>query len=317
VCSSDLIFKADPEMKSLMDDYFTLIGDLSGEKIPFTADTLGDAFASTLKEQGIEMKMDLSVWTDTNMASQAEANAVKEVINVTVTAPKTDLSADPSVTPAPDAKPELETVSFPMTFSMLKSDAGTRAAFDMEVTPPDESGSLSMNFDGTFDAPAENGGTESSGAFAMTFDGKEDSENVDVTVEFNQATDTDNVPQFSLTIGGDSAGQKFDLNIGYEGKNASETEQTGTVTIDFNVPEAGGKGSISFDTKLETSEFKPLGPSDFDGKTMVDPVTADAAQMELVSTEMSGVMMQAMGVLMQTPGLSNIMGSMMNTGAAQ
>jgi hypothetical protein len=38
--------------------------------------------------------------------------------------------------------------------------------------------------------------------------------------------------------------------------------------------------------------------------------------MTQIQTELYGVMTQAMGVLMQTPGLSDIMGSMMSSGMA-
>jgi len=108
------------------------------------------------------------------------------------------------------------------------------------------------------------------------------------------------------------------MSVGYEGATATETEQSGTVTLDFNIPEAGGKGTVSFDVKLVTSEFVPLGPAEFEGKTKVNPLSedpADQAAMEEAGVELNGVMMQAFGVLMQTPGLSNIMGSMMNAGA--
>ena len=316
------LFDADPEIKALMDDYFTMIGDLSGEKIPFTADSLGTSFSDTLKKQNVDLKMDLSVWSDTQPTDETEAKAVKETITVTVTAPKGDVTigpeatAEPDATPAPEATPELETISFPINFTMLKSDAGTRAAFDMEITPPDDQGSMTINFDGTFDAPGKDGGTSSAGTLALKCSGNKDAScDFDLAVKFDKAVGADNLPRFDLTIGGTAGGQKLDLNAGYEGKTATESEQTGTVTLSYDIPEAG-KGTISFDTKLETSALKPLGEADFAGKTKIDPLNASPEEMTQMETEMQGVMMQAMGVLMQTPGLSNIMSGLMGPTAA-
>jgi hypothetical protein len=175
-----------------------------------------------------------------------------------------------------------------------------------------------MAFDGTLEAPAADGGTESYGALVVKFDAKKDSDDVDFTWDFSAATGADNLPHFSTTLKGTSEGQAFDLSVGYEGATATETEQSGTVTLDFDIPDTG-KGSLAFDVKLTTSEFKPLGPADFDGKTKVNPVSQepeDLKLMEEAGVELNGVMMQAMGVLMQTPGLSDIMSGLMGGGTA-
>jgi hypothetical protein len=185
----------------------------------------------------------------------------------------------------------------------------------MEITPPDNQGALSLNFDGTFDAPGENGGTQSNGTMSLSFKDPESSSDVSGKLEFTKAIGSDKLPHFTLSANGEGDGQAFDLNIGYEGKTATETEQTGTVKIDFNAPELG-KGNVSFDVKLETGELKALDSADFEGKTKIDPLSATEEEMTQLQTELQGVMMQAFGVLMQTPGLSNIMGGMMNSGVA-
>ena len=353
------MFDADPELKSLMEDYLTLVSDMSGEKMPFTTDNISEYFTSSLAKENVQMKFDLSVWTDTEMTSGEEPSAIKEVVTVTVTAPKatavpdanlvpdtteatdaeaapatettvaadadatlapdTTEAADSEATSAPEATPELETVSFPATFSMLKTDEGTRAAFDMQVTPPDETGSLSLAFDGTFDQPGENGGSSSFGTLNMNFADKDTASNVDFKADFEKTISSDNLPHFSFTASGDAAGQKFDMSVGYDGVTATETEQAGTVSFDVNAPTSGVKVAFSCDVKLETSAFAALGDADFAGKTKVSPLSqipADQKVMEEAGTELYGVMMQAYGVLMQTPGLSNIMGSMMNSGMA-
>lgn len=301
----DAIFSADPDLKAFFVDYMAMIEEQTKEDLPIDPNDLSGSIAKGLEEAGIDMKLDFTFWVDTEDLASEDGKAVKEDIKVTVNNLK------------PEGEDDVKTVVIPMTVAVLESDKGTRVAMDMNIQPEVEE-SLSMTFDATFDAPAENGGVESSGAFAMKFDAKEDSGDVDFTLDFNAATGADNLPHFSAALKGKGEGQVFALNVGYEGATATETEQSGTVTIDFNIPEAG-KGSVSCDVKLVSSEFTPLAPADFDGKTKVNPFSQepeDLKLMEEAGVELNGVMMQAMGVLMQTPGLSNIMGSMMSADAA-
>lgn len=309
------MFEAEPDFQKIFAAYFELLGQASGKQIDITADDLGNYIANTLKESGVDLKMDMSVWTDTEFANSKDANAVKEEITVTVTAPKSEITSDETATPAPDAAVEMETVQFPMTVDMLKSDAGTHVAYSMNITPPDESGSLTFAIDATFDAPSENGGTESFGGLTMNFDTEGTASDVSFTASFGKTQGSDNLPHLYCSLNGSGEGQTFDLSFGYDGVTATETEQSGTVTIQYNIPEAGA-GTFSCDVMLEKSAFTPLGDADFAGKTKIDPITASGDEMTQVETELQGVLMQAMGVLMQTPGLSNIMGSMMNSDTA-
>ncbi len=296
------IFDADPDLQALFIGYFTMLNTATGEEFPIDTSNLGESIAKSLKEVNVDLKIDFTFWMDTSDLTSNDAKAVKEAINVTLTNLK------------PDSKDDPKTVVFPMTVSVLESDKGTHVAMDMAIAPTEES--MSMAFDATFDAPAADGGTESSGAFVMKFDAKEDSGDVDATLDFNASTDAKNLPHFKASLKGTGEGQAFDLSVGYVGATATETEQSGTVTIDFNIPDAG-KGNLAFDVSVASSEFKPLGAADFDGKTKLDPTSQteeDQKLMEEAGVELNGVMMQAMGVLMQTPGLSNIMGSMMSAG---
>lgn len=304
----DAIFAADPDLKAFFVDYMAMIKEQSGEDFPIDPNDLSGSIAKGLEEAGVDMKIDFTFWMDTADLTSNDAKAVKEAINVTVTNLKPESDDDT------ESDDDVKTVVIPMTVSVLESDKGTRVAMDMAIAPTEES--MAMAFDATFEAPAADGGTESFGAFVMKFDAKEDSGDVDVTLDFSASTGADNIPHFTASLKGTGEGQAFDLSVGYVGATATETEQSGTVTVDFNIPEAG-KGNLAFDVKIASSEFKPLGPADFDGKTMVNPVSQtpeDLKLMEEAGVELNGVMMQAMGVLMQTPGLSNIMGSMMSAG---
>jgi hypothetical protein len=199
---------------------------------------------------------------------------------------------------------------------MLKSDAGTRVAYSMNITPSEgETGSLDLSLDGTFDAPDGNGGTKSNADFTMNFDDVGTASDVAVTMTFDETKDASGVTDCSFGISATGEGQTFDLGFTYDGKTATETSKTGSVTIDFNIPEAG-TGTFSCDVALETGELTPLGEADFADKTKIDPITASEEDMAAATTELQGVMFQAMGVLMQTPGLSNIMGGMMNADTA-
>ncbi len=313
------IYAVDPDMKKLMKDYFSLIEDLSGEKMPFDPDNMGESFAAMFKEENVELKMDMSIWTDTKMAEAKEANAVKEDITISVTAPKTGAltptTDDAAADAAETATPEMQTVTFPITVEVLKSDAGTQVSYAMSVTPPEESGTLDLGFEGTFEAPDGNGGTASKGEFTMNFDDVGTASDVNGTMSFDAAMSADGLANCSFKVSGTGEGQTFDLGIGYEGKTATQTEKTGAMTIDFNIPGTGA-GVFSCDVALETSALTPFGEAEAAGKTVIDPMTATEEEMAAVETELQGVVMQAMGVLMQTPGLSNIMGSMMNAGTA-
>lgn len=298
------IFDADPDLQALFIDYFTMINTATGEEFPIDTSNLGESIAKSLKEANVDLKIDFSFWTDAADLTSSEGKAVKESVITTVT------NLDPESTDEP------KTVVIPVNVSVLESDKGTQVAMDMNLAPTEES--MTMTFDGTFEAPTADGGTQSTGAFVMKFDAKEDSGDMDATFDFDATTDASKLPHCKASLKGTGAGQAFDLSVGYEGATATETEQSGAVTIDFTIPDAG-KGNLTFDVKLVSSEFKPLGPADFDGKTMVDPTSQTEEGLKLMEeagVELNGVMMQAMGVLMQTPGLSNIMGSMMGTGTA-
>jgi hypothetical protein len=336
-------YAADPDMKKLMQDYFSLIEDLSGEKMPFDPENMGESFAAMFTKENIELKMDMSIWTDTKMAEAKEASAVKEDITVSVTAPKTDVvaptddvvapttdvvaptddadapatdDAAPATDDAEDATPEMQTVTFPITVEVLKTDAGTQVSYAMNVTAPEgESGTMDIAFDGTFEAPDGNGGTASKGEFTMNFDDAGTASDVNAVMSFDMAKTADGLANCSFKVSGTGEGQTFDLGVGYEGKTATETEKTGTVAIDFNIPGTGA-GVFSCDVALETGKLSLFGEAEAAGKTVIDPMTATEEEMAAVETELQGVMMQALGVLMQTPGLSNIMGGMMNAGTA-
>ena len=305
----EAMFAADPDLKKLFSDYLTLIEDLSGEKMPFDADNMGESFTAMLKKKNVELKMDMSIWTDTTMAEAKEASAVKEDITVTVTAPKSGTTEEGKT-------PEMQTVTFPITIDVLKSDAGTRVSYAMNVTAPEgKSGTMDIAFDGTFEAPDGNGGTASSGEFTMNFDDVGTASDVNSAMSFDAAKDAEGLTTFSFKVSGTGEGQSFDLGIGYEDKTATETEKTGALTIDFNTP-ATGAGVFSCDVALETGALTPFGEAETAGKTAINPMTATEEEMATATTELQGVMFQAMGVLMQTPGLSNIMGGMMNAGTA-
>ena len=317
----DVMLAADPDFKAFFVDYIDLIKEQSGEEIPLDPNDMSGSIAKALEEANVDMQIDFTFWVDTADLVSNDGKAVKEAINVTVTNLKPEGEDDANTEGEDDANTEgeddVKTVVIPMNVSVLESDKGTRVAMDMAIAPEVEE-SMAMAFDATFDAPAADGGTESFGAFVVKFDAKEDIEDVDITLDFAAATGADKIPHFTSSLKGTSGGQALDLTVGYEGATATETEQSGTVTLDFNIPDTG-KGNLAFDVKLTSSELKPLGEADLEGKTKVNPVSQDEEDLKLMEeagVELNGVMMQAMGVLMQTPGLSNIMGSMMSTGTA-
>ena len=210
---------------------------------------------------------------------------------------------------------EPQTISFPVEASILESDSGMRVSTSMTVTPPEEEGSLALTFDGTFNAPGEGGATNSTAQMDMSFESEGEGSFVGA-MNFAKSKSADGVIDFSFGVSGTAEGETFDVSFAYDGETASETEKAGAVAITFNVPGEGIQGVFSCETLLETGAFTPLGDADFAGKTKINPLEASEDDMTQVQTELYGVFMQAYGVLMQTPGLSEIMGDMMGSGMA-
>lgn len=291
----------DPDFKAFFVSYMDMIAQASDEEIPLDPNDMAGSIEKLLAEAKVDMAVDFSIWTDVETLSDEEAKAMKMSAAISVT----NLDAKEGETP--------ETVVIPYDVAVLESDAGTQVSVSMHVAPPDEEGSLSFTFAGTFDAPSD-GGTASSATLAMTFDGEDDSEDFIANATFDAATGADGVTDFSFGLNGVGGGETFAMSFKYDGQTATDTEKSGAVAIDFNAPASGMTLSFTCDTLIETGAFAPLGDADFEGRTKINPVTATEEEMTAVETELQGVMFQAMGVLMQTPGLSNIVGGAMNAG---
>jgi len=298
----DVLLNADPDFKAFFVGYMDMIAQASNEKLPFDPEDMAGSMEKLFADEKVDLTVDLSIWTDAEALTKKESKAMKTSATISVT----NLDVKEGET--------AETVVIPYDFAVLESDAGTEVSVAMHVAPPDEEGSLSFTFAGTFDVPS-NGGTASSATLAIAFDGGDDDENFVANATFEAATDADGVKDFSFALNGVGGGETFTTSFKYDGKTATESEKSGTVSIDFNMPAAGMILNLTFDTLLETGAFAPLGDTDFAGKTKINPVTATEEEMTAVGTEMEGVLFQALGVLMQTPGLSNIVGGAMNAGA--
>lgn len=298
----DALMDADADFKAFFVGYMDMLAQATDEELPFDPNDMAGSFEKLFAEEKVDLTIALSIWTDSETLTEKESKAMKTAATITVT----NLDVKEGETP--------ETVVVPYDVAILESDAGTQVSVAMHVAPSEEEGSLSFTFAGTFDAPSD-GGTTSSATLAIAFDGGDDDENFVANATYEAATDADGVSDFSFGLNGVGGGETFTMSFKYDGKTATETEKVGTVAIDFNAPAADTKLNLTFDTHIETGDFAPLGDNDFAGKTKINPITATEEEMTNLETEMQGVLFQALGVLMQTPGLSNIVGGAMNAGA--
>jgi hypothetical protein len=298
----DKIFEMEPALKDFLRDYFAMIGEMSDEEIPFDVDDFGGSLVAAMEEEGLGMELSFVFLTDAETLAETDADVMKMDILVSVI----NLEAEDD--------DDLGQIDIPMTFTYLASDEGERVAADMVVTPY-EGESATIIFEGEFDVPGEDGSTASQGALQFVFLSEEEGLDMTMIASGASITDANGVVNAAFVLNVGAEDQQMELSVEYGGTAADETLKAGRVTIGFDVPVDEGAsfaGSIAFDTLLEISDLAMLSDADLEGMTPVGLDSMDEATMEAIEAELEMVQMQALGVLMQTPGLSNIIGGMMS-----
>jgi len=308
----DAIYAAEPELKALEDDADALMEELDDSYYGYDSDKddeepededAPDPLDEAIEASGID-KVSCALWTDAKTLGDAGARAFKAVVTV-------------SVGDDVDAYGMPIQYEFPVRIECLEDQSGTRLSFKASIAPY-EGESLVMDFTGALDAVTADGGLESTGKLTVDFNSKADGEATSFAVTLREARSADGVRDFSAGVGGESNGQAFDLGFDYDGRSAAGARTEGAVTISYDFPStaasqsAPSKGLIRFDALTETAPLQPVDESEYQDLQPVNPLRAKPSAMDKVSSDLYGAVMQGVGALMQTKGLSGIIGGLMS-----
>jgi hypothetical protein len=259
-----------------------------------------DPAEETPEDTGIE-KIAYTLWSDTEVPGDPASKVSVETWLITVK-------------DAVDEYGMPVTLTVPLTAVTQKSDQGERTSLEASIVPY-EGESYKFAFDGTFGIPERSGGASSNFRLSAVVDSQENGVVMDASLTGHQFTGTDGATRLDTRAGGTMNGQDFSLRLNWDGATAS----SGTVSFSYDIPSGasreGGmpqKAAVSFDAKLEQGELTPLSESDTKNLQPVNPLRASGKVMDAVGGDMYGALMQGVGVLMQTKGLSSIIGGLMN-----
>ncbi len=310
---TDALYAAEPEYKALDQEFTALMEKMDGGDPKDKGGAQGEskegapdetAEEELLGDTGLE-KVAVTLWSDTKIPGDPASTVMK--CNILMT-----------VKDAVDEYGMPVKLEIPITAVTLETDKGTRMSAEVNIAPY-EGESLKIIIDGSSDVPAKGGGSTDSFKASLDFDSEDEGVVIAADVTLSQSVDADGVTDFDAGAKGKFNGQNFSFAIGYDGKTNTETEKTGTVSLSYNVPtsmKTGGgmpsKALVRFDTKIEQGLLAPLDESALKDLKPVNPLRASYRAMDKVSSDVYGALMQGVGVLMQTRGLSGIIGGLMN-----
>jgi hypothetical protein len=206
----------------------------------------------------------------------------------------------------------------PFTVTTQETNSGTRMAAELNMTPY-EGESFKVALEGTFDIPEKSGGASSNIKASLDIDSEADGVVIASDITGHMYVNADGVTDLNAGAKGKINGQSFSFKFAYDGKTNTETEKSGSVSLSYDISSGakadGGmpsKASVSFDTLIKSGPLEIPGESAYKDLQPVNPMRASYNVIDRVSGDMYGALMQGVGVLMQTRGLSGIIGGLMN-----
>ncbi len=303
-------FEADPELKALYEETAALSNafdpqedegdeDESDEKAVDADEALLDR---VLEESGLD-GITCVIWSDTETISAEGSKAQKTALTL-------------HIKDAVDEYGMPVEYSVPINSSLLESEAGLRLQGDMTFAPY-EGESTTLTFSGSLAMPQRSGGTMSN--IVVRLDMTSENGGVELTsrLKATHHVDAAGVADLSAGFSGSMNGQDFDLRCAYDGKTITPDENSGTVSFSYDIPSGSpsgkpAKGSVRFDALVEFSPYEKADYAAYQDLQPVNPLAASRKVMDQVGGDLSGAMMQGVGALMQTHGLSAIIGGLMN-----
>ena len=309
---TDALYAAEPEYKALDEEFTALMekmegGDEKGNNDDQEESKEGaseETAEEELPDTGLE-KLAFTYWSDTEVPGDPASKVRKCGFLLTVK----------------DAVDEYGMpikLEIPITTTTQTTDKGTRTNVESYVAPY-KGESLKVIIDSSANVPVKGGGISDSFKASLDFDSNDEGVVLAADVTGSKTVDADGVVDFDANAKGKFNGQSFSFDIGYDGKTNTENEKSGTMSLSYNIPtsmKTGGgmpsKALVRFDILIEQGPLTPTDTSALKDLQPVNPLRASYTAMDKVSGDMYGALMQGVGVLMQTRGLSAIIGGMMN-----
>lgn len=199
-----------------------------------------------------------------------------------------------------------ETVELPIAVSTMETESGTLEAVRASMTVDGETLTFRMN--------SEIGESAYDHTFVIMMTDEEYAEiTTSMTLHVSGSTTEDDT-RFSLGLyAADEFGDEAEMGISYLGGPAVCTEEQDEYEGRLNLFFSDGydKFILGMDTGLTLSNL-PEGDLLTLPEGSVNPLTADEATMEQFADDAQPVLMQAVGVLMQNPEISELLGGYMN-----
>lgn len=263
-----------------------------------------DPLDEMIENAGFE-KVSYVIWSDTEVIGDADSKAQKALMTMTMK-DAVDEYGMPVV------------LEIPVSTCWQLLDTGRRIGFEVTYAPY-KGESVKAVFDGTLDASGKDGGTVTDIKTTLDMSSEESGIELTATLSASEAVDKTGVGDTTVSVKGTANGQDFKLGYAYDGRASTEREKSGTVTLSYEIPTtsvtgggAPSKAVIRFNSLVETGPYQAADFTPYKDLQPVNPMRASSKAMDKVSGDLYGAMMQGVGVLMQTRGLSSVIGGLMS-----
>ncbi|MDO4548888.1 MAG: hypothetical protein Q4D04_12365, partial [Clostridia bacterium] len=204
---------------------------------------------------------------------------------------------------------EYETFSIPMQIYTLIEGENARTGFIVDTVMEDVP--ISMSADSTVTARGEDSINENI-VMSMSVGEDEDRYNVNMNIEYDKAAQEN---AFSFDIAVDNDGNALGAaHLGYTGTSSIAdrvSTRAGRLTVSADAPTLGSF-EFGIDLGYSNSPFDSDAFEIIDSKPVIDIAEITEEQSEQMTTEATVIGISALGELMQTPGMAEIITMLMN-----
>lgn len=290
--------EGEPSLKAPILQMIKGIAESVGLDAPEEAGEIAASAAAILKKTKLDIRADAIFWADTEALGDDAARYAKGIARLFIT----DLD------PADGIDPKFSG----LTLELAAVDKGEGEYLSIGLAMP-EGGATSLDFhmDSAYRVPKD-GGDADSATISLKVKDAETKTDMDIDATYSKTTDKAGVTDAKMAIKMVMLGTPVDYDIAYDGKTAAPDRQEGEVRFNFST--MGVHGSFRCDALLEASPLVPLTDADFEGLEAVDLFNADEETSQRLDLAMQAVGTKAMGVIMATPGVAELISSAQASG---